>query len=211
MHHGHEARIGLRQPGVFEKHAKHFQDVSSFVIDQVHGVSRFQVGIRLVVQVERPHINRPVSLGVLRKQPFAFQVPEGAEILGLEFLHIEAGGKFGKPFGHPLVPISLPAYGVSPPLVGHFVDGNDVVKLPPFRGVLQMKLMPRGIIEQGVVGKKDERGPALPIPPHRLLGYGHCLKRELPEIVLVELKRLEADPRRVLGVRSRAEPAPGNP
>src|ERR1019366_9457169 len=94
---------------------------------------------------------------------------------------------------------------MSPPLVRHFMDRDGVVELECLGGACQSQLMARGVIQQGIIGKENQAGPALGISPDGLLRHRDRLKGKLAIVVFEKLEGLKAGGCRVLGVRRGAE------
>jgi len=184
-----EARIGIFAFRFTEHFAKHVKDPGAFSIDQ--DVETVGVAGRIETAAERQAANvggRDFRVAFFQ-QPLAIAVqPDALLVVGQPLAIGEKDGEVaGKSFVNPLVAIAVPAHDVAPPLMGDFMEGNQIVKVFLTTGRKAGTLLSGGR-EVRVRGKIEQAGPAL-AEGARYLRNAELTNGEWTGIRLVEVDR----------------------
>src|SRR5712692_383123 len=184
--------IGIAR--IRELFAQHLQYVPAFGINQV----LVGAAVRFRGKDAQAHRDRTqgvhwMHFGIGHVQEFlVFPKLIQEFLLILAVLHVELSGKFRESFGEPLVMVTLPAYAMTPPLVGALVPAKEIRQADL---VFHSQLMKLGGIEEREPAKVKKAWPTLSVAANNV-GYRELLVGIGTKIILEHaqsVRRFHAD------------------
>src|SRR5262249_10300431 len=118
-------------------HSHHVQYVCALGVNQSASSRKSRLGVaESITHGHRSDIDSTKAFWIAFGDKFALVIPKRNELFWILFDHlqVERSGHLGKTFAHPLVPIGIETYCVTPPLVRNLV-GSDNFPVPPIAKV----------------------------------------------------------------------------